>query len=473
MSAAPYRAISHAFKGVRHSECLSFLYCTSTILAPRITHSRASHRPHRIISKHQVRNQHGLHGRSNNDIPFEGIQDYELENTEQPDSTLTRPEKLAFQHLRQRGQVDKDEDAKLNDAESSEDPYDDLYTMFDSMIKQQETHKTRGQDKVERNILRFEGKGYTRVLENLPDLGDRDTTRLKVKDGKIIREREQSQDTSGIAKACKEHLQRTRERLDAAVTDVEIWNILDQELFSIVQIFNERVKQEQKKEALRLKRKVSNPRTRSTKKDSVPAINDSAVLPENTSAESEPPSISHGNMSLTTNAMLAIIQENYAQLNLMALRLWRRRFAMTPYSLQILPHIKSLGNISYVLGASTGMYNEILFVKWTQYHDLHGIADLIFEMVNQGLGANQLTFQLLGSIDRTRTKDLSGHRGKVLRSWWILRGIKEAWIRLRAIYKQLEQEAGKPMGMSYSRLQGALDVQDYGEVVGKDRIPGT
>ena len=147
---------------------------------------------------------------------------------------------------------------------------------------------------------------------------------------------------------------------------------------------------------------------------------------------------------------------------------------MTPYSLQILPHIKSLGNISYVLGASTGLYNEILFVKWTQYHDLHGIADLILEMINQGLGANHLTFQLLASIDRTRRKDLAGQRGKVLRSWWILRGIKEAWLRLRAIFQQLELEVGKSrMDVSYSRLQGALDVQGYGEITGRDRIPGT
>ena len=463
-----------AIAAVQRSHGLSFFYCTPTILSPVMKYGPPSRQYRPSTPTYQIRRRHTSSSRKGNDIPFEGIQEYDLEDTEQPDTTLTREEKLAFENLRQQEEAEDYEGDEQNE-EVLANAYDDLYSLFDSAIRQSGGMSKGTLDKIEENVLRYEGKQYPKapvLLDSLPVSTTRDMARLKVKDGVIVREHGQDQDTGQELKACRDHLQKTKSRLEAAKTDVEIWNILDQELFSIVRSFNARLQEEQSLLSKKSKQKVNKSRPKESQ-EHAPMYSQEAGSDPDPSTKRDVTAMDHSHASLTTNEMLAIIQDNYAQLNLMALRLWRQRFAMTPYSLQILPHIKSLGNLSYVLGASTGMYNEILFVKWTQYHDLHGLADLILEMINQGLGANQLTFQLLSSIDRTRKKDLAGQRGKVLRSWWILRGVKEAWVRLRSILQQLEREMGQGRAISYSHLQGALNVQDYGEVSAEDRIPGT
>ena len=267
--------------------------------------------------------------------------------------------------------------------------------------------------------------------------------------------------------ACDEHMQFIKSKMDETSTDVEIWTILQSEVFSTVEQLH--LQMEHEKEILKPSKKRSNKvvkapfKTRTKDEDgkSKDFSSDSRSETENLepSASSQVFSpLFTESKALPTNTLLTILRRNYSHYNVLALRLWRRRHPATPYALHLLPHIKSLGPISYVLGASASLYNEVLFVKWSQYNDLHGVADLLQEMINQGVEPNALTLELLRYVSRTRQRDLEGRRGKVLRSWWHLRSVKEDWAKIKATYGELKKkfDATEAEGITQGAAEGAL-----------------
>lgn len=114
------------------------------------------------------------------------------------------------------------------------------------------------------------------------------------------------------------------------------------------------------------------------------------------------PALSSASPSLHPLQLLVPI---YGPALLYAARLFRTIFPRSPYALALLPTIKSLGAISYVLGASTALYNEILYLKWTQYRDLHGCADLVEEMTARGLTADARTAAVLRDAGKVRRRE--------------------------------------------------------------------
>ena len=131
--------------------------------------------------------------------------------------------------------------------------------------------------------------------------------------------------------------------------------------------------------------------------------------------------------------LLSVMQKNYGEYCLSAMRLLRREFPSSPYVLRLLPTIKQLGHISYVLGASTALYNEILIIKWTQYTDLDGIADLVTEMLHKGVDVNEVSINLLVAVAKERQRALSadGDVDQASKAWWRLSGVQESWNRVR------------------------------------------
>ena len=70
----------------------------------------------------------------------------------------------------------------------------------------------------------------------------------------------------------------------------------------------------------------------------------------------------------------------------------------SPLALNILPRIKELGLESYVLGASTPFYNELLDIYWSRYGDLSGMLDLLEEMRYCGLYFDNKTSSILHHV---------------------------------------------------------------------------
>lgn len=198
--------------------------------------------------------------------------------------------------------------------------------------------------------------------------------------------------------------------LDKAETDVEIWRVLENEVFNIVVRFQEQLKAEEEESD-----KVAKKAPRRKKKGAIDA--------EATEPEEVP--------------LLAILETNYAAHCLYALRLLRRHFRTSPYALFLLPKIKSLGPISYVLGTSTDLYNELMFIKWREYSDLHGISELGTEMRNRGLAVNQMTLEVLRAVLLMSKQGLKGKYGEVVKAWWEMQGSVAGLAKVSGLYGRL------------------------------------
>ena len=95
----------------------------------------------------------------------------------------------------------------------------------------------------------------------------------------------------------------------------------------------------------------------------------------------------------------------YGPASLYGLRLLRARYPQSPWALHVLPTIKTLGAMSYVLAASTDLYNELLYIKWVYYRDLNGCAALLEEMMSRDLYADRRTILVWAEADSTRRNE--------------------------------------------------------------------
>ncbi|ERS95342.1 hypothetical protein HMPREF1624_08220 [Sporothrix schenckii ATCC 58251] len=71
----------------------------------------------------------------------------------------------------------------------------------------------------------------------------------------------------------------------------------------------------------------------------------------------------------------------------------------SPLALAVLPRVKALGLASYVLGASTPLYNHLLGIRWLRQGDAPAVFALLSEMQRAGLPFDQGTLNLVKSIE--------------------------------------------------------------------------
>lgn len=334
------------------------------------------------------------------------------------------------------------EDAIHDEPERLNEPYEDLNAIFEAAIKETKMQENRILESARRSQIYYSHLPFRRAIGDQDPTKNRDQSLpltgrinssyvrpLKFRDGTLrdlypIGPSEEPNEQ--LKKACDEHRSLVENALECTTTDAEIWDVLEKEVFNLVsQLDRETAYRKEIDTATEKKQKVSLKREASRAKKSSPTPK---VLPAATDPK-----------ALTTTSLLSILQMNYAYYNLCALRLWRQRHPSIPYALHLLTHIKSLGSISYVLGISAGLYNEILFVKWTHFNDLHGVADLLEEMSNQGVESNRVTLEFLKFIDNTRAKDLAGKRGSIIQKWWDLRAVKEGWVRVHNFYHDIRE----------------------------------
>ena len=277
----------------------------------------------------------------------------------------------------------------------------------------------------------------------------------------------------------REDMSRVTALLDGARTDIEIWRVLEKEVFSKVTELNALLKREEKAKRAATTKLKGRPSRKAQLLGAVPPTSSSAsnaiesTLPEtighslddsitptaeealsknsaDTSSKVAPAAPLPPASSIPTAPHpLSILQTNYAPLLLHAMRLLRTQFPTSTYGPALIPHIKRLGPVSYVLGASTALYNELLYLRWVHYHDLHACADLVQEMVEQGVGTDIITGKVFKDAENTREKakkshgsDISGNGQeptKVAIAWWGLQGVSSGWER----WREAEGEAAR------------------------------
>ena len=322
-----------------------------------------------------------------------------------------------------------DEDDALEDEHGDGDPNEDLNSIFDAAIRELRSREEKAIKSTEKNQhLAFRpSERAIDVLVGSDDYRARTFKRpliMSMGNGVVLGQEVQTErDQQRLTKAADDHKILVSGLFERASTDVEIWRILETEVFSLVKQLNTQIQDDQK--AREAERKAQEAEQRARK-----AAESGKEVKKLRPKKKKEPAQTESSIVLQTNTLFHILQENYATYLLSALRLLRRHHPTSNYALYLLPTIKRLGPISYVLGASTGLYNEMLFLKWTQYSDLHGMADLLQEMMNRGIELNSVTMVLLARMRRRRRYGKLGRLGPVVQRWWDLRGTGEGWRRI-------------------------------------------
>ncbi|KAI9845396.1 MAG: hypothetical protein M1837_004874 [Sclerophora amabilis] len=133
---------------------------------------------------------------------------------------------------------------------------------------------------------------------------------------------------------------------------------------------------------------------------------------------------------------LAILGINYPHLLLLATRLLRNVHHTPTLALSLFARIKSLSPISYVLGATTALYNEILKVRWYDSRDFWGVDELLLEMERGGVDFDARTEAILREANAERRVVERGEMGQWKETLWAIEGGRGAGMRLR-LWKEL------------------------------------
>ena len=369
----------------------------------------------------------------NPDLPFEDLESqYQAQGTRR--TTITASEKAVFDRIfkdisGQSSAKEPDEDDALEDEHGDGDPNEDLNSIFDAAIRELRSREEKAIKSTEKNQhLAF--RPSERAIDALVGSDDYRARTFKrplimsMGNGVVLGQEVQTErDQQRLTKAADDHKILVSGLFERASTDVEIWRILETEIFSLVKQLNTQIQDDQKAREAERKAQEAEERARKAKESGKEV---KKLRPK----KKKEPAQTESSIVLQTNTLFHILQENYATYLLSALRLLRRHHPTSNYALYLLPTIKRLGPISYVLGASTGLYNEMLFLKWTQYSDLHGMADLLQEMMNRGIELNSVTMVFLARMRRRRRYGKLGRLGPVVQRWWDLRGTGEGWRRI-------------------------------------------
>lgn len=385
---------------------------------------------------------------SDSDVPLEDVESRLAESGKSKKSTMTPSEKAAFDRIFK--DIDEStaataiEEVAFDEQDAESDPYEDLNSIFDRAIQDLRLREEHMADKLARDEQR-QPQRYRRAMDEL--LVVKDTAGLSsraflrplrlVYGNELEGEVDMQESEENLKKACEDHKGLVSNLLERATTDVQIWDLLEEEVFSLINHLDVQIKFDQKarkaieRQEKRLAKEKGKEKAANADEDG--DIDDKGAL-KDTALNAPAPA------ALPTNTLISILQSNYADYLVSALRLFRRHHPSSFYALYLLPHMKRLGPISYVLGASTGLYNEILFLKWTQFSDLHAMADLMQEMLNQGIETNEVTMVFIRRLWAKRRHGLIGRFGPVMQKWWDMRGNREGWNRVWAMYLQIKEE---------------------------------
>lgn len=235
-------------------------------------------------------------------------------------------------------------------------------------------------------------------------------------------------------------LRKVEGLLRSAETDFELWNVLEKEIFSTIKKLEAAFPQEAKpKTPQRPKRGRPMKEVLPTVKNLEPESPVEATLEAPQTPQRGRPKKIRANADAETTSKeqvlpaLEIVGPNYPSHCLLALRLLHDKFPTSPLALNILPAIKRAGPTSYVLGATTALYNELLSIHWLMYNDMRAMADLVTEMNEQDVEFSQETLQILELPAWERDAVKTGKRGRSLAALWEMEEMQAAFARLQAL----------------------------------------
>ncbi|CZR57574.1 uncharacterized protein PAC_07463 [Phialocephala subalpina] len=197
---------------------------------------------------------------------------------------------------------------------------------------------------------------------------------------------------------------RVETLMKEAKTDFELWQIMEQEVFSMIP-----------KLGLEEKPEVAAPVDK-TKKGW------KKLQKQEEELQREQDELSSDKADVETEQGISPLRFHgplYPSYLLLGLRLLDRSFAKpSPLALSILPKIKSLGFISHVLGASTQFYNDLLRIYRYRYDDFRGMIDLMYEMEASALDMDEETLTIVHDVMKMQASVKNSERGQAVQALW-------------------------------------------------------
>jgi hypothetical protein len=386
------------------------------------------------------------------DIPFENAEGTLPPTVEEsqsaPKTTITGTERAAFEKLYKT--FNTQGRTKGKDGE-----HEELDQIADEYYEDDEEGSNNSIDKI-----------FEDVLQGSPQL-------QKHKDGRIVRsilkkpteasaptkepstEAETPQNKKKLAaKAEKERIRKLRleerDRIDKLLkfsqTDVELWQILDREVFEQL-------------------RKLDLDNAKSEKKEQ-PTVKTRAKL------SSTP----------TTNVETRILFPNYPHHLLTAIQTLRIHFPRSPLPLTILPTIKALGRSSYALGATTQLYKHLLRTAWVQQSSYTMLDTLLTDMESNIVEFDVEILEVIDGVIKEHELATHGNLGRGMQmvfgmgAWQegikkikVWRNIIAARIGMPEISFQAERRPERPVRRPERNVRGP-EMYTRGQLIHK-RLP--
>ncbi|KAK1593505.1 uncharacterized protein LY79DRAFT_514206 [Colletotrichum navitas] len=356
-----------------------FLYQTRTILrasAALRSLSTSATRPHAYPRT-----------RGEQSIPFE----WDSPANEQPDipsglnnpekSTITPTEKFIFQNIfadiaKRSGRLDPHA-AAADHQEGESGPRDAILSKFPRSLRRAaqaalELREAPGDDSSSSRI-----SFATEEQHHDPDAG-------------LEAEREQAARLEAAHNEIRTHeIVRLQALLDQCNTDVEVWDVLERDVFSMVAKLGISEDSQQVQQPPPQTAKKGNGRPKRAEKEA--AATTTAAGP---SLAME----SHGPLySMHLLQGLKTLDQSFARSSALALN--------------VLPRVKELGLASYVLGVSTPFYNELASIFWYRHGDTQAVLDVLDEMQFAGLSYDEQTLRLVDTIEMALASFRRGQLG--------------------------------------------------------------
>ena len=243
---------------------------------------------------------------------------------------------------------------------------------------------------------------------------------------------------------------------DPTQGDLGIWTVLRRRVFPLLALLKSQteVSKDERKAAITALPVAKslfqdNPPKASSKPDETTTSDESINTTPTASDAHAPPLISS----------LPILTRIYPSSLLLALRLLTRHHPLSTLTPSLLPHIRSLGSSSYILGTNTHFYNTLLLLRWNTHSSLREVCSLLSEMERGAVEFDRGTVRVLRDVADERWSDLMQHSshvdpefesvgdGKVVSrgaNWWERQEQVQWWPRIEKwrniIAKRLEEK---------------------------------
>lgn len=192
-------------------------------------------------------------------------------------------------------------------------------------------------------------------------------------------------------------------RMELCANDFEVWEVMEKEVFPLVS----RLGINEAPANSDFKPQKIKKRGRKKKSETLEAEAEAKVA--DGGQEKTATSQSSGESKLE----MEIYGPIYPQLLLDGLNFLGNKFTRpSPYTIHLLPRVKQLGLVSYVLGVSTAFYNRLMLILWNRFGDAHGVLSLLEEMRHAGLFFDEDSFSVVSRIQAMYMQAQRGERGR-------------------------------------------------------------